>query len=550
MQHDSLPRPSDFAHKADVCSLPPPDQLQKTMRAPSILSLLICLLVSLAANGDAIAQLPGTGNGSQEQTAPAPTPDPFGRDTPQGLVSGLIGALSAADYAQATRYFEVDRLSAGIGQNAVPGATLAELLQGVLDHTGSVLTAGELSDSPEGRLGDGLADDLEQIGNLDGPDRPLLARRIEQDGRPVWVIAVESLRDVAALAREPAQSGRRSLIERLPSGPTIFGAPLSHWAALVVLIFVSFAIAWLLTAARGLFIALARRFYGDSSLTRFVNASAGPMRLLLTVVIFGLSVRTIGVAVVVRYYATFLNQIVGVLAFAWLLWRSTDAGAEFVLGGMSRRGKLAAYSAVSFLSRAVKALLAVVFVVVILNNFGVNVTAGLAALGVGGLAIALGAQKLFENLIGSLTLIADRPVRIGDFCRFGDTLGTMEEIGIRSTRIRTLDRTVLTVPNGEFSSLHIENYTQRDRFWFHPTLNLRYETTPDQIRYLLQELRAMLYAHPKVDPEPARVRLTALAAYSVDVEIFAYVHARDYHEFLEIQEDLLLRCMEIVEEER
>ena len=218
-----------------------------------------------------------------------------------------------------------------------------------------------------------------------------------------------------------------------------------------------------------------------------------------------------------------------------------------MLSGMSRRGKLAAYSAVSFLSRAVKGLLVVLFLVVLLNAFGVNVTTGLAALGVGGLAIALGAQKLFENLIGSLTLIADRPVRIGDFCRFGDAIGTIEEIGIRSTRVRTLDRTVLTVPNGEFSSLHIENYSQRDRFWFHPTLNLRYETTPDQIRYLLQELRAMLYAHPQVDPNPARVRFVALAAFSLDLEIFAYVHARDYDEFLEVQEDLLLRVMEIVE---
>jgi len=181
------------------------------------------------------------------------------------------------------------------------------------------------------------------------------------------------------------------------------------------------------------------------------------------------------------------------------------------------------------------------------RSSGVNVTAGLAALGVGGLAIALGAQKLFENLIGSLTLLADRPVRIGDFCRFGQTLGTVEEIGIRSTRIRTLDRTVLTVPNGEFATLHIENYSQRDRFWFHPILNLRYETGTDQMRYVLQELRAMLGEHPKVDKNSMRVRMIGLAAYSLDIEIFAYIYAWDYASFLEIQEELLLSCMEVVE---
>jgi MscS family membrane protein len=215
---------------------------------------------------------------------------------------------------------------------------------------------------------------------------------------------------------------------------------------------------------------------------------------------------------------------------------------------MSRRGQLTAYSAVSFLNRAIKALLALLFVAALLRAFGVDVTAGLAALGVGGLAIALGAQKLVENLIGSLTLIADRPVRIGDFCRFGTTLGTVEEIGIRSTRIRTLDRTVLTVPNGEFSSLHIENYSHRDRFWFHPTLHLRYETTPEQMRRVLQALREMLAAHPKIEYDSARVRLIGLAAYSVDVEIFAYARTSDNNEFLAIQEELLLNCMQIVED--
>jgi len=106
---------------------------------------------------------------------------------------------------------------------------------------------------------------------------------------------------------------------------------------------------------------------------------------------------------------------------------------------------------------------------------------------------------------------------------------------------------VLTVPNGEFSSLHIENFSHRDRFWFHPILNLRYETTPEQMRRVLQILREMLKAHPKVEHSSARVRLIGLAAYSLDVEIFAYVVAHNHDEFLEIQESLLLNCMDIVD---
>ncbi|NJL09080.1 MAG: mechanosensitive ion channel family protein [Methylacidiphilales bacterium] len=191
-------------------------------------------------------------------------------------------------------------------------------------------------------------------------------------------------------------------------------------------------------------------------------------------------------------------------------------------------------------------LVALALVAALLHVFGIDFTTALAALGIGGLAIALGAQKFFENLIGSLTLILDQPVRVGDFCRFGTALGTVEDIGMRSTRIRTLDRTVLTVPNGEFSALHIENFSRRDRFWFHPTLSVRYDTDPEQMRFLLQELRAMLYAHPRVDPDPARVRFIRLGAFSLDIEIFAYVYAVNMDDYLEVQEDLLLRCMEIV----
>jgi len=176
----------------------------------------------------------------------------------------------------------------------------------------------------------------------------------------------------------------------------------------------------------------------------------------------------------------------------------------------------------------------------------VNVTGVLAGLGVGGLAVALAAQKTVENLFGGVTLVADQPVRVGDFCRFGDRVGTVEEVGLRSTRVRTLDRTVVTIPNSEFTVLPLENYTQRDRIWFHATLGLRYETTADQLRHVLVGLRELLRADPRVDPDPARVRFVGFGAYSLDLEVFAYIRTRDFGEFLGIREELLLEIMDCV----
>jgi MscS family membrane protein len=157
--------------------------------------------------------------------------------------------------------------------------------------------------------------------------------------------------------------------------------------------------------------------------------------------------------------------------------------------------------------------------------------------------------------MGTLNLYADRPVKVGDFCRYGEDpssgwlrIGTIEEIGLRSTRIRGIDRTVTTFPNAEFSNMEIINLTKRDRMVFRPTLALRYETTGDQLRFVLAQLREMLLAHPRVTDDPARVRFAGFADYAMKVDIFAYVNTADWNEFLAIQEDIYLRILRIIEQ--
>jgi len=180
------------------------------------------------------------------------------------------------------------------------------------------------------------------------------------------------------------------------------------------------------------------------------------------------------------------------------------------------------------------------------HSFGVPVAPLLASLGVGGLAIALAVRPTLENVIGGFILFADKPVRVGDFCRYGDAIGTVEEIGLRSTKIRSLERTTITVPNAEFSQMKLDNFAKRDLRLLRTVLQLRYETTPEQMRWILAKLRELLLGHPMVAPEPARVRFVGFGAYSKDVEIFAYLRCQDQDTFLAIQEDILLRVGDIV----
>jgi MscS family membrane protein len=234
-------------------------------------------------------------------------------------------------------------------------------------------------------------------------------------------------------------------------------------------------------------------------------------------------------------------------AAAWLSWRVAPVIAEAIIASP----RVAPESVDAYLIRISMRLVGLGAVAGLLSigaeRLGVPVYGIVAGLGVGGLAIALAAQPTVENLIGSLSLFADKPVRVGDLCRYGDDVGTVEAIGIRSTRIRGLDRTLTTIPNGVLSKLPIVNLAHRDRMLLRAVIGVRYETRPEQLRLLLARLREMLLDHPRIDPDPARVRFIGFGSSSLDVEVFAYAVTRDWTEFLGIQEDLLLRIMDIVE---
>ncbi len=184
----------------------------------------------------------------------------------------------------------------------------------------------------------------------------------------------------------------------------------------------------------------------------------------------------------------------------------------------------------------------------VLSLWGYNTTTILAGLGVGGLAVALAAQKTIENLFGGISVIGDRPVLVGDVCRFGDRTGTVIRIGLRSTRLRTDDRTVISVPNAQFSAVALENISVRDKIWFHPKLNLRRDTTSEQMLQVIQSITEILArATQRSRMSQIPVRFVGVSPVSLDVEVAVYVITADYNEFLQIQQDLLLQIMQAIE---
>ena len=517
-------------------------------RAPErLLSAVACLLIVSLARP--VAAQPTLKEVLTAKAQPAERDDDvpedeFGRGTPRGAVEGFLDAAREHDYDRAAEYLFLGRLPRGL--TVEDGPRLARELKIVLDKTLWVDVAA-LSRKPEGKSEDGLPSGRDRVGTIKTAKGPvdILVHRVSKDnGVRIWKLSSVTVAQIPDLYKEFGYGPFADLLPPVFFEFELFGLQLWQAIGLPALIVLSYLVGLILASA-ALFVLRRLPF----QLTRRVaDLAAGPLRLTIAVLLFSALQPFLTLPLSLRGVVHSLEQALLIIAVTWIFIRLLDVLSHMLMDRMIQRGQVSVTPLLPPGRRVAQILLVFVAFLVMLDNFGFDVTTLVAGLGVGGIAVALAAQKSIENLFGGVTLYADRPVRVGDFCRFGDIVGTVEEIGLRSTRVRTLDRTVVSVPNAEFANLHLDNFTRRDKFWYHPRIGLRYETTPDQIRYVLIAVREMLYAHPNVDPDPARIRFTNFGAYSLDLDIFAYVKAVDYSEYLGVAEDLNLRIMDVVKE--
>jgi MscS family membrane protein len=312
-------------------------------------------------------------------------------------------------------------------------------------------------------------------------------------------------------------------------------------------LFVSLPVVYkLLGLLNGLFRPLVRLWDRRTGLV--AGRAPGHVPGLIRLVIIGIGIRWLLVALdlplLERQFWTAITALLLIVAFGWFLLL-VNAYGEAYLNRAWRGGETA--SLLRLARRVADVLVVAACAVATLRFFGFDPTAALAGLGIGGIAVALAAQKTLENVIAGLSLIFDKAVRVGDTLKFGDTVGTVDYIGLRSTRIRTLDRTILTVPNGQIASVGLETLSDRDKFWFHHFLGLKYETAPAQMRAVVDGVQKLLAGHAKVDSDSVRVRFLRFGASSLDIELFAYILAADGDIFQTVQQELLLRIMDVVE---
>ena len=469
--------------------------------------------------------------------------DPLNRDSPQSSVAAFLAVCRAKDYRRAWRYIDVRKWPAG--QRMKDGSQLARQLETILERD-TQFDLAALSKDPAGANPGSNRERVDSF-TLDGKTVDLDLERITlRSGSSVWVFSSTSVELIPKLARLLSDSPIEKYLPGALVNWTFLDTTAWRWIALLLLAaavaVISRWVSWL--TLRSLHPAL-RRFAPRINAS-LLDIFIGPLRLLVAVAAFRAGMEWIGPSPALRRY---LDGAVALGFFAGLGWfsmRILDFGKvrlRMILGG---KRESFTYSVLPLASRVLKIAVVALTAAAILSAWGYNTSTILAGLGVGGVALALAAQKTVENLFGGVAVITDRPVAIGDFCRFGDQVGTVEDIGLRSTRIRTVGRTLLTVPNGLFSSTTLENFSQRDKMLFHLTLNLKRDTTPSQVRTLLDSITHTL-KRPDIEIGPIPVRFVGVGTYSLDVEIFAYVLTPDYDQFLQTQQELFLAILDEVE---
>ena len=484
--------------------------------------------------------------GNPIPTPAAPQPelpkDALGRTTPQGTVLGFLIAGRKGDYELAARYLDT-RLQ---GEQA---ASLARQLYAVLDRR-LPPKLNELSDKPEGSLADLLHPEQELVGTISGDSGNLeiLVERADRgESGSVWLFSSKTLDAIPEIYEEINLVPVDRVLPDAVANARFIDVPLFEWFAVFVCIPLFFLFMALLNRLlRYLARKILRRLHGKPELA-LPDILPIPVRLLL----MAWGIHKVNSKVELPLFARQLwngsGTVIAIIASVWLLILLARWGEAYLSRYLRSRNLSGATSMVRLARWGVDLLIIFAGLLMTLKYFGVNPTGALAGLGVGGIAVAFAAQKTLENLVGGVSLIFDKAVQVGDVLKVGDTRGTVKEIGLRATRILTLDRSLVSVPNGQISTMTLENLSFRDKFWLHPILGLRYDTSSKQMRALLNGIRNLLKECVHVEYDSIRVRFTHFSPSSLEVEVYAYVQAKDWGQFLEVQEELQLQMMECIE---
>lgn len=467
--------------------------------------------------------------------------DEYGRTTPRSSVLGLAKALSEKDFETAVHYMDLRNLPFTVDE--LDGPELARKLLIIADRS-MIIDYEAISNEPEGHADDSLPkyrDRITTVKTSEGPVDILMQRVPRSDGVFIWKLSNATIANIPHLDKELGYGPIGNKLSFIFPHYHLFGLEIWQWLMIVILLVIGYLLAYAITWLIFKLIQL----YSKQRMERAEKFVTGPLRILLMVLFFRATFDTIAPTLVAR--AIFEASTFLIIAVVWVSLGFVDLIMYRVAERMNKQGRADAVVLLRPATTATKLILIFIGIVTWLDNIGYEVTTLLAGLGVGGIAVAFAAQRTLENLIGSITIYSSQPVHVGDFCKFGDKLGVVEEIGLRATQLRTLERTVVHIPNAKFSTDIIENLTQRDKILYRTRLRLSLQATARQMHEVLDGIRKLIDTNEIIDEESSRVRFLEFGEYAQEIELYIYIKTRDFAEYLQHREEINLGIKDIIE---
>jgi MscS family membrane protein len=475
-----------------------------------------------------------------------PAPDTVHRQNPRITLEGFLEAGREGDFDRAAHYLDLGRIPPE--RQRAEGRRLARRL--FLIMLRQVWVEPSLVSSEElGTPQEGVQVNQQKIAEvkIKGHEFPFLMHcHFVQKLGTVWTFAPATVGQIDYLY---GALGNGWLGDRLPStffAVSFAGLQLWQWVCLLLILAAGWAIGRILNAIilriAGSVSARTRVRWDDE----LVRALDGPLGLILWAFLVSLGSPLVGLTPTARQITGIGWNMLGLAGLGWLCFRSVDSTANAIRRLVGEKNPVGV-SFLPILSRFAKALVAVFILIGALAVVGVEVVGLVAGLGIGGVAVAFAAQKTIENLFGAVSIAGDRPFAVGDYVTIDEISGTVEDIGLRSVRLRTLPRTLVTIPNAMVMSTKITNFQVRDMIMFNPTLTIAYGATSDQLGWIVDEIKRMLLADERVHPEVQRVRFKGFSPSSLDLEILCWICTTDQYVFTGIAEELNFGIMGIVE---
>lgn len=468
--------------------------------------------------------------------------DNLGRDTPRSSFIGFLSATEEFDYASAVQFMDMRNLPHAARR--VDAEELARQLDFIIQR-GMKINVDQLSSKVTGQVVDGLPDYRDELGRLIGDEgeQVLYMQKVPGlDDNFIWKVSNASIALVPELYDYFSYPAWIEYFrENLPSDSSFLGVEFFKWVIVLGMIGILLPAFWIIGY-------ILSRLISKPGAPLFVpirKLLTRPVPILAIGLISGSLLRELGLGARAQELAE--SRTLVTLIVVWLIFSLIDLARAKRRERFIAEGREDAHILGRPLAHALKLLTLLGAFLVWLSNSGVEISALLAGLGVGGVALALALQKPIEDLLGAVSLYSQQPMQTGDLCKYGDILGSIEEIGLRTTRIRTLSDTLVSVPNCIIAHGAIENFSKREKMLYHPDLPLRFDTTLEQMQTVIDGIDAVARAHTKVIEKSVRVRFVQFSSNALIIKVRVYVDESDFSNYLEVVSELNMSIMKVVE---